>query len=61
MNELKQQLNQEQNKEQDKEHNKEQEEEDNENKKCITCYCIIGSTFTIVICTCVLWLIIQYK
>ena len=45
-----------------KELNKEQnEDENNENKKCITCYCIIGSTFTIVICTCVLWLIIQYK
>ena len=45
-----------------KELNKEQEEdENNENPKCINCTCIIGSTFTIVICTCVLWLIIQYN
>jgi hypothetical protein len=45
-----------------KELNKEQnEDENNENKKCINCTCIIGSTFTIVICTCVLWLIIQYN
>ena len=47
-------------KELDKEQDKKQEE-DNENKKCINCTCIIGSTFTIVICTCVLWLIIQYN
>jgi hypothetical protein len=43
-------------KEQDKE-----QEENNENKKCINCSCVIGSAFTTVICTCVLWLIIQYK
>lgn len=42
-----------------KELNKEQEED--EKPKCINCTCIIGSTFTIVICTCVLWLIIQYN
>jgi len=45
-----------------KELNKEQnEDENNENKKCITCTCIIGSTITTVICTCLLWLIIQYN
>jgi hypothetical protein len=43
------------------EHDKEQEEEDNENKKCINCSCLIGTAFTTVICTCLLWLIIQYK
>lgn len=43
-----------------KEHDKEQEE-DNENKKCINCTCLIGTAFTTVICTCLLWLIIQYN
>jgi|688.fasta_scaffold2560311_2 hypothetical protein len=40
---------------------KEEDQEDTENKKCITCVCIIGSTITTVICTCLLWLIIQYN
>ena len=41
---------------------KEQEDnEDNENKKCINCTCVIVSAFTTVLCTCLLWLIIQYK
>ena len=38
-----------------------EQDENNKNKECINCTCIIGSTFTIVICTCVLWLIIQYN
>ena len=39
----------------------EEDNEDNENKKCINCSCLIGTAFTTVICTCLLWLIIQYK
>jgi hypothetical protein len=39
----------------------EEEDENNEKTKCITCACIIGSTFTTVICACLLWLIIQYN
>jgi len=42
------------------EHNKKQDE-NNENKECITCSCLIVTAFTTVLCTCLLWLIIQYK
>ena len=35
--------------------------EDNEKNKCINCSCLIGTAFTTVICTCLLWLIIQYN
>ena len=44
-----------------KKEKKKEQEEDNENKKCINCSCLIGTAFTTVICTCLLWLIIQYN
>ena len=44
-----------------KEREGEQQNEDNEKNKCINCSCLIGTAFTTVICTCLLWLIIQYN
>ena len=44
-----------------KEREGEEDNEDNEKNKCINCSCLIGTAFTTVICTCLLWLIIQYN
>lgn len=37
-----------------------EEDEDDENNS-INCPCLIGLTFTSIICICVFWLIIQYN
>ena len=37
------------------------ENDENEKSSLINCPCIIGITFTTVICTCLIWLIIKYN
>ena len=39
----------------------ENNEQENEEKRMINCPCVIGSTFTTIICGSLLWLIIRYN
>ena len=48
-------------KEKNREGNKDGSEREEEAKSIINCTCLLGTSFTTLICTCLLWLIIQYN